>query len=103
MPDFSSRRADPAYLPPTPTHHVAPTLDYIEGVCEEYAAIIVEATVENMAPNWTLDLIAGGVEPDHLREMGLRWTEWNYEPVDFPARLEALATAVEDHRSEGMM
>lgn len=85
------------------SHHEPPTLDYIEGVIEEYAAIIREATVEHLAPNWTLDLIEGGINPDALREMGQRWTEWGFEPLDFPARLEALADAVEVHRSEGVI
>jgi dsRNA-specific ribonuclease len=77
------------------------SLHTIEGVIEEFAAIVREATVEHLAPNWTLDFIAAGTDPAALREQARRWDEFGFEPIAFPARIEALADAFEALRTAG--
>lgn len=73
---------------------------FIEDVIVEYAAIVREATDEHLAPNWTLDFIAGGLDAAHMRVMADRWTEWSFEPASFADRVRTLADDVENERSQ---
>jgi len=71
-----------------------------ERVIEIYADIIREATVEHMAPNWTLDLIEGGLDPEHMRMMARRWIEGEFQPADLAEDLANLSLAVEENAAE---
>jgi len=75
--------------------NMATQLLHLEDQIIEYAAIIREATGDLLAPNWTADLIDGGMNPSHLRTMAQRWREFEFEPQDFATRVEQLADAVE--------